>query len=74
MNTLDVTTRLAVTVGGRYNLANIKLQDQLGDALNGDHAFQRFNPMIHATCKLAPGLKPTSMSRSSPTSRDAPEL
>ena len=56
MNTLDVTDRLAVTVGGRYNLANIKLEDQLGDALSGDHTFQRFNPMIGATYKLAPGL------------------
>jgi outer membrane receptor protein involved in Fe transport len=56
MNTLDVTERLAVTVGGRYNLANIKLEDQLGEALNGDHTFQRFNPLIGATYKLAPGL------------------
>src|SRR5262245_30242630 len=54
MNTLDVTDRLAVTLGGRYNLANIKLEDQLGDALNGDHTFQRFNPMIGATYKLTP--------------------
>jgi outer membrane receptor protein involved in Fe transport len=56
MNTLDVTDRLAVTVGGRYNLANIKLEDQLGDALNGNHTFQRFNPLIGATYKLMPGL------------------
>jgi iron complex outermembrane recepter protein len=56
MNTLDLTERLAVTVGGRYNFANIKLEDQVGDALNGDHTFQRFNPMIGATYKLTPGL------------------
>jgi outer membrane receptor protein involved in Fe transport len=56
MNTLDLTDRLAVTVGGRYNFANIKLEDQLGDALNGDHTFQRFNPLIGATYKLSPGL------------------
>ena len=56
MNTLDVTERLAVTLGGRYNLANIKLEDQLGDDLNGDHTFQRFNPLLGATYKLAPGL------------------
>src|SRR5262245_3172528 len=56
MNTLDVTDRLAVTVGGRYNLANIKLEDQLGDSLNGDHTFQRFNPLIGATYRLMPGL------------------
>jgi iron complex outermembrane receptor protein len=56
MNTLDVTDRLAVTVGGRYNLAHIKLEDQLGEALNGDHTFQRFNPLIGATYKLTPGV------------------
>ena len=56
MNTLDVTDRLAVTVGGRYNLANIRLEDQFGEALNGDHTFQRFNPLIGATYKLTPGI------------------
>jgi outer membrane receptor protein involved in Fe transport len=56
MNTLDVTDRLALTVGGRYNVANIKLEDQLGEALNGDHTFQRFNPVVGATYKLNPGL------------------
>ena len=56
LNTLDVTERLALTVGGRYNLANIKLEDQRGDDLNGDHTFQRFNPMLGATYKLSPQL------------------
>ena len=56
MNTLDVTDRLAFTLGGRFNLANIKLEDQLGDDLNGDHTFQRFNPMLGATYKLLPGV------------------
>jgi outer membrane receptor protein involved in Fe transport len=56
MNTLDVTNRLSLTAGGRYNVANIKLDDQLGEALNGDHTFQRFNPMVGATYKVAPGL------------------
>jgi outer membrane receptor protein involved in Fe transport len=56
LNTMDVADRLAVTVGGRYNIADIKLEDQLGDDLNGDHTFQRFNPMIGATYKVAPGL------------------
>lgn len=30
MNTLDVTNRLTLTVAGRYNIAHIKLDDQLG--------------------------------------------
>jgi outer membrane receptor protein involved in Fe transport len=56
LNTLDVTERLAFTVGGRYNLANLKLEDQLGTALNGNHTFQRFNPMVGVTYKLVPGV------------------
>ena len=56
MNTLDMTDRLAFTVGGRYNIARIELEDQLGEALNGDHKFQRFNPMVGATYKVDPRL------------------
>src|SRR5262249_3147450 len=70
LNTLDVTDRLAFTMGGRYNLANVKLEDQLGTALNGDHTFVRFNPMVGATYKLSPGLSPyggSSESNRAPT-------
>lgn len=35
-----------LTVSGRYNHATVKLEDQLGTALNGEHAFNRFNPAI----------------------------
>lgn len=35
-----------LTVSGRYNHATVKLDDQLGTALNGEHAFNRFNPAI----------------------------
>jgi len=55
-DTLDVTSNLALTFGGRYNIAKIKLADNLGDDLNGDHEFKRFNPMVGATYKFAPGL------------------
>jgi iron complex outermembrane receptor protein len=57
-NTTDLTDRLALTVGGRYNYARIKLHDNTGDFedLNGSHTYERFNPTIGATYKLAPGL------------------
>lgn len=55
-NTIDVTDRLAVTIGGRYNLAKIELDDQRGTDLNGNHQFERFNPMAGATYKVMPGL------------------
>jgi iron complex outermembrane receptor protein len=53
-DTIDLTSRLAVTAGGRFNLAQIKLEDQLGVDLNGSHQFSRFNPVIGATYKLTP--------------------
>jgi hypothetical protein len=42
-DTIDVT-RLAVTLGGRYNLALIQLVDKIGTALSGSARFSRFNP------------------------------
>jgi iron complex outermembrane recepter protein len=57
-DTFDVTSRLSVTFGGRFNLAQIGLRDTLGnnDALNSDHSYSRFNPVIGATFKIAPGI------------------
>jgi iron complex outermembrane recepter protein len=55
-DTFDVTSALAVTAGGRYNVAQIELDDQLGTALNGSHRFDRFNPVIGATYKIMPTL------------------
>jgi iron complex outermembrane receptor protein len=53
-DTVDLTSRLSVTAGGRFNLAQINLEDQLGTSLNGNHQFSRFNPVIGATYKLTP--------------------
>jgi iron complex outermembrane receptor protein len=53
-DTIDLTSRLSLTAGGRFNLAQIRLEDQLGDDLNGSHQFSRFNPVIGATYKLTP--------------------
>jgi iron complex outermembrane recepter protein len=57
-DTFDVSRRLAVTAGGRFNVAQIALTDELGDApaLNGSHAYSHFNPMAGATYKLTPDL------------------
>ncbi|HEY6478270.1 MAG TPA: TonB-dependent receptor [Polyangia bacterium] len=35
---------LHLVVSGRFNLTALSLQDQLGDDLTGDHAFNHFNP------------------------------
>jgi iron complex outermembrane receptor protein len=57
-DTFDVTPRLAVTAGGRFNVAQISLQDELDNdpLLNGNHAYSRFNPQLGATYKLTPNL------------------
>ncbi|SFV34931.1 TonB-dependent receptor domain-containing protein [Hyphomicrobium facile] len=57
-DTFDVTDRLSLTVGGRYNFARVTLEDKTGDDpfLNGSHTYQRFNPMGGLTYQLAKGL------------------
>ena len=57
-DTFDVTNRLSVTAGGRFNLAMIDLEDQTGlnPLLNSSNRFQRFNPVIGATYKVTPNV------------------
>ncbi len=55
-DTFNVTPALALTLGGRYNLAQVRLIDQLGTALNGNNRFSRFNPQVGATYKILPAL------------------
>jgi iron complex outermembrane receptor protein len=57
-DTFDVTQALSLTLGGRLNVANIRLADELGFApdLTGSHDFMRFNPVVGATYKIAPGM------------------
>ena len=57
-DTFDVTPRLSITAGGRFNFAQINLTDELGNdpALNGNHTYTHFNPMIGGTYKLTPNL------------------
>ena len=57
-DTLDITDRLAVTVGGRFNYANLQIRDNTGNDpfLNSETTFTRFNPQAGATYKLLEGL------------------
>jgi outer membrane receptor protein involved in Fe transport len=52
LDTFDVTNRFSITGGGRFNVANIDLQDQIGTALNGNNTYTRFNPIIGGTYKI----------------------
>ena len=56
LDTFDVTNALTITGGGRFNLANIVLEDQIGTSLNGTDNFNHFNPLIGGTYKITPGL------------------
>jgi outer membrane receptor protein involved in Fe transport len=48
-NSLAFGARTALTLSGRYNRTRVVLRDRLGDSLNGDHTFERFNPAIGVT-------------------------
>jgi outer membrane receptor protein involved in Fe transport len=55
-DTLDLTSQLALTLGGRYNIAKIEIKDGGGNApeLAGSHRYERFNPSAGLAYKFAP--------------------
>jgi iron complex outermembrane receptor protein len=57
-DTFDITQRLSVTAGGRFNIARLELQDLTGvnPDLTSSNRFQRFNPVIGATYKISPNV------------------
>ena len=57
-DTLDLTDQLALTVGGRYNVAQLSIRDQTGKDpfLDGDSTFSRFNPLVGATYAFSKSL------------------
>ena len=55
-DTLTVTPRLALTLSGRFNNAEIDLADQNHGDLSGQHSYNRFNPAAGVTYKIAPWL------------------
>ena len=56
LDTFDVTNAFSITGGGRFNVANISLQDQIGTSLNGNDTYTRFNPILGGTYKITSGL------------------
>jgi iron complex outermembrane recepter protein len=51
-DTFSAGDALAVTISGRYNVADVDLADQLGTALTGKNHYQRFNPAAGVTHKF----------------------
>jgi iron complex outermembrane recepter protein len=59
VDTLELTDKLSLTFGGRWNYARVDIEntgDPSLDKLNGTNEFYRFNPSVGATYKLLPGL------------------
>jgi outer membrane receptor protein involved in Fe transport len=48
-DTLNLTRKLALTVSGRFNFAEVDLRDENGRDLTGNHAYTRFNPAAGLT-------------------------
>ena len=55
-DTLKLTPRLALTLAGRFNAAQIDLSDQNGGDLSGNHSYTHFNPSAGLTYKVIPWL------------------
>jgi outer membrane receptor protein involved in Fe transport len=54
---LTVAPNLDLTLAGRYNDAQIILEDELGGPVDGHHTFDRFNPSTGLTYRFAPMLQ-----------------
>jgi len=46
---LTVAPHLDLTLAGRFNDAQVDLDDELGGPVNGDHTYNRFNPSVGLT-------------------------
>ena len=57
-DTITVLPNLFVTVSGRYNVAEVKMQDTgpSAPALDGNHRFSSFNPALGASYEWLPAL------------------
>ena len=55
-DTFNLTKSLALTLSGRFNMAEVDLRDENGGDLTGNHAFNRFNPAAGLTWRIAPFL------------------
>jgi outer membrane receptor protein involved in Fe transport len=53
-DTFSVTPALSLNVAGRFNSAQIDLNDQTGTSLTGNHSFNHFNPAVGLAWKALP--------------------
>lgn len=55
-NSFALSEQLSLTLSARYNKTRIELRDGLGTELNGTHEFDRFNPAVGLSYRIAPNL------------------
>ena len=55
-DTIDINAQLSLTAGARFNVAQIKLDDTLGTALDSDNRFSHLNPVVGLTYKVLPNV------------------
>jgi iron complex outermembrane receptor protein len=57
-DTFDITPLLSITAGGRFNIADLSLQDETGQSplLTSSEQYQRLNPVIGLTYKVIPNV------------------
>jgi outer membrane receptor protein involved in Fe transport len=55
-DTWSVTDAVTVTGSARFNWTTLRLRDQIGTALSGDHQFGRLNPAVGMTYQVSPWL------------------
>ncbi len=61
LDTIELTSHLSLTAGGRFNSEEIGLNDQLNppgsaNSLTGGHPYSHLNPMIGGTLKILPSI------------------
>lgn len=56
-DTFAITSKADLTVSARYNDTRLKLRDQLGTELNGDHSFNRLNGAAGLSYRFGPKLR-----------------
>jgi iron complex outermembrane receptor protein len=55
-DTIDINAKLSLTAGARFNIAQIKLDDTLGTALDSDNRYSHLNPVVGLTYKITPSV------------------
>jgi iron complex outermembrane receptor protein len=56
LDAIDLTDKLTLSAGARFNLASISLSDQLGGSVNGNDQYSHINPVVGLTYKITPDL------------------